>query len=301
MIQTVRGKIPKEELGITMAHEHLIINLCDVRQDNESYIDDVHIICEELEPIKKLGVKSIIELTTIDMHRNVNKLRHIAEKMDMHIVCATGYYLQEYHPKWLTDATIDDICDVYKKELLVGIDDTNIKAGIIGEVASGYNGMRENEIKVLKAAARVSKVVGCAVSTHCDHGRYGVEQVSLLLGEGMNKDNLIIGHMDLILDVNYHLDILKHGVSIAFDTVSKTKYQSDEDRASHLKKLIDLGYEDHIVLSQDVSRKSYLLNEGGLGYTPVMSYFLDLLRKEGVHEHQIEKLVKYNPARIINV
>ena len=300
MIQTVRGSIPKEELGITLSHEHLIIDLRDVRKDNESYISDVNVVCEELTTIKKLGVKSIIELTTIDMHRDVKKLQEISNRMDIHIVCATGYYLQEYHSKRLLEAPIQDICEVFRKELTVGIDECGIKAGIIGEVATGYDGMRENEKKVLIAAARISKELGCAVSTHCDHGRYGDEQVPILLAEGMNPDNLIIGHMDLLLDLDYHVAMLKQGVNIAFDTVSKTSYQSDEDRAKQLKQLIDLGYEDHIVVSQDVSRKSYLLSEGGLGYTPVMDYFIDLLKYEGVSESQLEKLLINNPARILD-
>lgn len=300
MIQTVRGSIPKEDLGITMSHEHLIIDLRDVRKDNESYISDVDVVCEELKPIKELGVKSIVELTTIDMHRDVKKLLEISNRMDMHIVCATGYYLQEYHSKWLLEASIEDICEVFRHEITIGIDDTEIKAGVIGEIASGYDGIRENEKKVLIAAARVSKETGCAISTHCDHGRYGEEQVEVLLNEGLNPDNVIIGHMDLLLDLDYHVRILKQGVNIAFDTVSKTSYQSDENRAKQLKQLLDLGYEDHIVLSQDVSRKSYLVSEGGLGYTPVMSYFVDLLKQEGVSEQQLEKLLIHNPARILD-
>lgn len=156
MIRTVLGDIPKEELGVTLAHEHFIVNLDKVRHDGYSRIDT----CEEVEPeIKKamaLGIQAAVEVTTIDMDRDVRKLQQISKDTGLKIVCATGFYLQPFHPSFLKDATVDEIANIYVRELTQGVDGTGIKPGIIAEIASSKDGFTEEERKCLMAAGRTS-------------------------------------------------------------------------------------------------------------------------------------------------
>lgn len=300
MIETVCGSISKDQLGITMSHEHLILDLRAVRSDEESYITDIYEVIAEIMPLKKYHIKSFIELTTNDMGRDVRKLIKISKLTGFHIICATGFYLEAYHSKWLKEASVEEIAELFTKEITIGIAETNVKAGLIGEIATSYNHIYPSEEKVFEAAAKVSSKLGCPISTHCDMGTMGDVQSDLLIKGGVIPDKIILGHMDLNLNLIYHKNLLKKGVNLAFDTVSKTKYNSDEARANHLKKLLDLGYEDHLLLSQDVSRRSYFKKFNNQGYEAVMEYFLDLLRKEHVTETQIEKLLIKNPARILD-
>jgi len=300
MIQTVCGLISKDQLGIVMSHEHLILDLRAVRNDQESYISEVNEVIAEIEPLKKYHIQSFIELTTNDMGRDVNKLVEIAKRTGFHIVCATGFYLRPYHSSWLENASVEEIAELFTKELTEGIDETNVKAGIIGEIATSYRHIFPSEKKVFEAAAKVSSKLGCPISTHCDMGTMGDIQSDLLIKGGVSPDKIILGHLDLNLNLVYHKELLEKGVNLAFDTISKTKYNSDEARAKHLKKLLDLGYEDHLLLSQDVSRRSYFKKFGNHSYEAVMGYFLDLLKKEQVTEKQIEKLLIKNPARILS-
>ena len=300
MIQTVLGPIKKDSLGITMSHEHLILDLRHVRQDETSYILDIEEVKKEIEPLKKYGVQSFIELTTNDMGRNVNMLVQLAKETSYHIICATGFYLKDYHTEWLIGATVDEIAAILTKELTIGIEDTNVKAGIIGEIATSYNKVYPSEQKVFEAAALVASKLGCPVNTHCDMGTMGEVQCDILLASGMKPNKVILGHNDLNLDLKHHEQLLDRGVNLAFDTISKTKYSSDEERAVHLKKLLDLGYENQLVLSQDVSRRSYFKKFGQAGYEAVMEYFVDMLRKANVSEEQIDKLLIHNPARILD-
>ena len=271
-----------------------------MRQDDESYILNVNEIIEEIEPLKRYQVKSFVELTTNDMGRDVQKLAEISKKTGFHIVCATGFYLEDYHSEWLKKATVEEISDLFIKELMEGIDNTDIKAGIIGEIATSYQKVKPSEKKVFEAAARVSAQLGCPINTHSDMGTMGNEQCDMLLIEGVNPDKIILGHNDLNLDENHHLSLLQRGVNLAFDTVSQITYHTDEARANHIKKLINQGYEDHIVLSQDVSRRAYFKKFGQEGYEAVMGYFVELLEKEDVTKVQIEKMLVTNPARILN-
>lgn len=299
MIQTVLGNIEKNKLGKTLAHEHFILDLNWVRKDGYSYILDVDEVIPEIKQMMAQGINSAFEVSTIDMKRDVNKLKEISLKTGLNIVCSTGYYLAEYHPKWLDEASANDIAEVYIKELTKGIDETNIKAGLIAEIASSPKEFVKNEKKILEAAGIASKKTGFAVSTHT--GRFTAkETIEILLNQGVNPDKIIIGHQDLIDDHEYHLSLLKYGVNIAFDTCGKSAYMKDETRALNALKLVEKGYEDHLVLSNDISRHTYFTSFGNKGYLAVMDIVVPLMREYGIKEEVINKFLIDNPARIVD-
>lgn len=299
MIRTVLGDIKKEELGITLAHEHFILDLKHVRHDDYSYIDDVNEVIPEIEIAKKQGINSAFEVSTIDMWRDVKKLKEISEKTNINIVCSTGFYLDPYHPEYLKEMNSDDIAQIFIKELTQGIDDTNIKAGLIAEIASSPNEFLGEEKKILIAAAKASIKTGSAVSTHTGP-KTAIETIETLLSYGTKPDKIIIGHQDLVDDHDYHLSLLKYGVNIAFDTCGKAAYMPDETRARNILKIIETGYGDHLVLSNDVSRKTYFSTYGGTSYHAVMGIVVPLLKEYGIEESDLNKLLIDNPARIVD-
>ncbi|MBQ7223758.1 MAG: hypothetical protein IJS38_04210 [Erysipelotrichaceae bacterium] len=297
MIRTVLGDIRKEELGRTLAHEHFIIDLSKVRHDNFSLIETVEEVVPEIKLAMATGIDAAFEVSTIDLSRDVLKLREISLQTGLKIVCSTGFYLTQYHPAWLNDATAEDIARIYIKELTEGIDDTGIKAGLIAEIASSPLRFEGNEKKCLQAAAIAARATGAAVSTHTGRAT-AMETIDTLLDGGVRPDKIIIGHQDLINDHDYHLSLLKRGVNIAFDTCGKSAYMADEIRAENAVKIIREGYGDHLVLSNDVSRRTYFVGAGGPGYCAVMKSVVPLIRQYGASEEEIEKLLAHNPARI---
>ena len=297
MIRTVLGDIRKEELGRTLAHEHFIIDLSKVRHDNFSLIETVEEVVPEIKLAMATGIDAAFEVSTIDLSRDVLKLREISLQTGLKIVCSTGFYLTQYHPAWLNDATAEDIARIYIKELTEGIDDTGIKAGLIAEIASSPRRFEGNEKKCLQAAAIAARATGAAVSTHTGRAT-AMETIDTLLDGGVRPDKIIIGHQDLINDHDYHLSLLKRGVNIAFDTCGKSAYMADEIRAENAVKIIREGYGDHLVLSNDVSRRTYFVGAGGPGYCAVMKSVVPLIRQYGASEEEIEKLLAHNPARI---
>lgn len=301
MIQTVNGLIQPEELGITMCHEHLAIDLSPVRGDNDSKFDDENLIEEEVQKAKEYGVQSFVEVTCRGMGRDPKRLRRLSLRCGVHIVAATGYYLEPYHPKSVKSGRVEELAEQFCRDIQVGMDETDIKAGIIGEVASGEFLMAPSEETVLIAAAMAGKKAGCTVTTHCQLGKLALEQSALLQRYGMNPAKIILGHLDLTDDRRYHEEVLHTGVNIGFDTIGKKAYLSDEQRADNLMWLIERGFEDKIVLSQDISRKSYLSVNGKYsGYMTVMKDFIPLLEARGLTAETKRKLLIDNPARIIS-
>ena len=60
MIRTVLGDISKETLGVTMAHEHFIIDLDRIRHDGISLIETVDEVVPEIR--KMMDVKTLCKL-----------------------------------------------------------------------------------------------------------------------------------------------------------------------------------------------------------------------------------------------
>ena len=299
MINTVKGQI--KDLGITMCHEHIILDLRHVRKDDSSYILDEKLAIKEVNLAKKLGINTMIDVTCNDMGRDVLKLKKVSEETGINIICATGFYLKEYHTNFVKNAEIDEISNLLLKECAIGIDNTSIKAGIIGEIGCSKAMIYSSELKVLKAAGRTSKITNIPVSTHCDMGLLALEQINILQNEGTNPDKIIIGHTDLVDDSLYHQNIVKTGANIAFDTIGKRAYLSDEKRADNLVKLIEKGFLDKILVSQDVSKKTYLVSNGSYGYTKVMGDFIKLLYERGVKKEEIDIILVKNPQRILEM
>lgn len=299
MIRTVNGDILKDKLGITMAHEHFIVDLDRVRKDGVSKIETVDEVVPEIKKMMELGVESAFEVTTNDMGRDPLKLKEISDITGLNIVCSTGFYLSEYHPDKLNDMSKEEIAYIYIKDLTEGIDNTGIKAGLIGEIASNKTSFIGNEKKILEAAGIASVKTGSAISTHT--GKFtAMETIDTLLKEGVNPDKVIIGHQDLIDDTNYHISLLQRGINIGFDTCGKSAYVKDEIRASNIMKLIEKGYGDHIVLSNDVSRRTYFTSYNQNGYLSVMNIVVPLLKEYGINDTDLHKLLVENPSRIVD-
>ncbi len=301
MIQTVLGQIAPEDLGLVACHEHLSLDLSHIKKEIDTRLKDRPLVLSELMKFADCGGNAFIEVSSADIGRDVEDLRYYSQASGVHIIASTGFYMAPYHPPFVQSSTVDQIAEYFVNELTVGIDNTEIKAGIIAEIATGNGCIHPNEGKVFMAAAKASRHTGCAISTHCEFATQGHEQLDILLGGGAAQDKIILGHMDLCTDTDYHLSLLRRGVNLAFDTIGKTAHISDQQRAHCLVKLLQDGWEDHLLISQDISRQSYFVANGGRGYTSVLKYFLPLLQGMGVSPVQINKLLKSNPARILNI
>lgn len=301
MIQTVLGPIEASKLGTTMAHEHLSVDLGSVRGDEDSIFTDSPLVRSEMERLRAAGVDSVIEVSCIDMGRNVRALVDISRASGLNVVCSTGFYLEKYHPAWLEDASVAKIEETFLREFSEGIDGTGVKPGVIGEVAGEKTQITDSETKVMIAAAHVAAEVGCAVTTHCQLGCMALEQADLLLGAGIEPGKVILGHLDLADNLEYYRRVLAHGVNIGFDTCGKVAYLADEKRAQNLALLAAEGFADQIVLSTDISRQSYMHGKGGFGYTAVIDRVLPMAREMGLAEKDIHTMLVDNPARIFDI
>jgi phosphotriesterase-related protein len=116
-----------------------------------------------------------------------------------------------------------------------------------------------------------------------------------------------MSHVDEVVDIDWHCKIARRGVYLSFDTFgSEFSYDGveeprDSDRIACLLTLLERGYADRLVLSQDICYKIQLEKTGGKGYSHILSNIVPQLRKAGVSEVELHKMLVENPRKILSI
>ena len=228
-------------------------------------------------------------------------MKRVSEATGIHIIATTGLHKEKFSGRIVKDKTIDELADRFARDVTEGVDGTDIKAGVI-KAASSLNTITANEEKVFRAAARAHHMTGAAISTHTEVGTMGLEQIQLLISEGVEPERIIIGHVDRKLEWDYHLTLWKTGVTLSYDQISKEKYAPDNQRVEFILRAVKAGFGKQIVLGGDLARKSYWPSYGtggGPGLSYILWRFIPWLRSEGLSEEAIQDLLVRNPARVL--
>jgi phosphotriesterase-related protein len=319
-INTVLGPISPENLGITLVHEHIATAYpgwdCDPLARPYDREKMAKICLRVLEPVKAYGVKSIIDATPIDLHRDVELMRAVSEASGVHIICATGRYTEE-EGKWaylkqrgrnkIGDAQTE-LYEGFMQEITKGIGRPGIKPGVI-KVATGQNRISPFEEAALRAAARAAKETGVPVITHTESGTLGPDQAEILCGEGLNPRKIMIGHMCGNPSLQYQMNVLEKGVNISFDRFGIETFLPDRVRVAMLVGLLGSGYTDRVMISHDFmcivsGRGGKLPDEigkktAGWSLTHIFQDVLPSLRKAAVTDEQIRAMMVENPRRLL--
>lgn len=283
--------------GITYMHEHTTIDLSRLKGDQDTNLNCFEETIKEFMILYEKGVRNIIDVTNLDMRRNPEYVQKVANASGMNIIQATGFYQEKFLPEFVHDASVKDLASLMFREITEGIADTQIKAKIIGEIATSKNVMTPNEKKVFDASIITHKETGIPISTHTTLGTYGHEQVVYFKENKVDLEKVVIGHVDLTGDAEYVLKMLDQGVYVEFDTVGKENYQPDLLRINMLKEIELRGYIDKVFLSMDITRKSNLSYKGGIGYSYLLDKFVPLAIEMGVSKKFIDKMLIENPKR----
>ncbi|SFV06224.1 phosphotriesterase family protein [Alicyclobacillus macrosporangiidus] len=298
-VRTVLGDVEPTALQATMIHEHITFDLSHVRKETDSVLSDSPELVRELEMPKVYGCNTFVEVTNRGMGRNVLMLAELARRLGVHIVCSTGYYKESVYPAEVFEKSRSELADLFVSEITVGIDGTDIRAGIISEIGSSYEELTEAEEKVFRAACDAQKRTGAPLSTHCELGTMGLAQLRIFESEHVDLRRISFGHQDLNRNFEEQVTLLANGAFLQFDTIGKNSYRPHEERVANLVALLDKGYEDQLMLSVDLTRKSYFRQNDGPGYVYLFDRFLPDLRAAGVPEAILDKMLVQNPRRFL--
>jgi phosphotriesterase-related protein len=340
VVVTVTGEIDPSAVGIALTHEHILADLSayfapdpdpavaaelaesgvglttlghlrrsltNCRDDLE-LADDV-LAARELSRFRQRGGQTICELSThgIRLPRHAERLRAIAAATGLNIILGTGAYVAGHHPPWLRTASEGELAELFTRELTVGVDGTDVRCGLIGEV--GLSSPPDPaEVRVLHACAQAQLATGAALIIHQTDPSGGTAQWALgqLTEAGVPAGRIIIGHLG-IASRGVIEAVLDQGCFAAIDTIGLSgsfagaELPSARGYASLIRQLLDGGYANRLLLSQDVAHKRQLRAYGGTGYDHLLADFRGLMSAAGITDTQIGQLLIGNPRVLLGV
>jgi len=193
-VRTVLGDILPQELGVCLAHEHLLGHPPAPYTKPDLVQDSPAAALAELKRLRLAGGQALIEMTTPDYAQNAPGLRRLAEASRMHIVAAAGYNQEIYSAPYL-DTSLEKLVDRLTQAIQAGIGETGVRAGVL-KAASLFNQIPDMGEKLFRAVARAHHRTHAPISTHTQTGTMALEQIDLLTSEGVSPNHIVIGHVD---------------------------------------------------------------------------------------------------------
>jgi phosphotriesterase-related protein len=336
-VQTVLGPISADDLGVTLMHEHLLVDatpwfqepeeaskrplahrpvsidmlgvlrnapfLC---RDNCQLLDEQAAV-EESSAFRWAGGKTIVDPTCRGIGRDPHALQRISRKTGLHVVMGAGYYLEPSHPKHVKGMSIEDVAEEAEQDVREGLD--YVKAGIIGEIGISKDFTPEEE-KVLRGASRAQARTGVPLEVHLPGWeRHAHRVLDTVAEEGGDLSRTVLCHMNPSgEDFEYQSTLAERGAWLEYDMVGMDFYYadqeaqspSDEENARAILRLKEAGLLDHIVLSQDVFVKIQLVRYGGTGYAHILEHFVPRLVRHGFISEEIQRLLVENPKNVFS-
>lgn len=339
LAQTVLGPVKPQGLGYATTHEHLLIDLtCLFREPSEassrrksaapvelqaygwtSYdafrsrdnleLLDEDVAVSEAMLYKMAGGQTIVDVTSIGIGRDPKALARIARATGLHVIMGSGYYVAAAHPPSLAGRTESNVAQEIVDDIQVGVGDTGVKAGVIGELGCSWP-LTRDERKVLNAAASAQRETGASVLVHPGRDpKSPFEILDVLAGAGADLARVVMCHLDRTFrQVEHVLELAATGCYLEYDgfgwetshyPLSTMDTPNDAQRIVFIKRLIDEGYGSRIVIAQDICTKHRTVKYGGLGYAHILENVVPRTHEAGISEDAVKKLLVQNPARLL--
>lgn len=328
-VETVTGPIAGSEMGVTLPHEHVFINMTPSEpRDGLMTVWDERVA--DINRFVAAGGTTLWDMTNGELSNhaapiyfdrnpanliqnpttgsrsiaNVAATKAIAEETGVTVVLGTGHYFQHYFDtEWWDRNSVNQIADYLIADLVDEIPGTGVRAGFLGEIASDLPHITAQEERSFRAAGRAAAQTGAMVSTHAPSFPTGEAQIDILVHEGVDPERIVIGHTDTVKNIEYSLDLLRRGVYIEYDCMMAVKSGGQvsatelQRRIDYLVRVIDAGYGEKILLSQDVSQRSHQASHGGPGLTFLFDEFTEAATRAGVSPEALQTIFVDNPRR----
>ncbi|MCD8221637.1 MAG: TatD family hydrolase [Clostridiales bacterium] len=311
-IETVTGSVFPEDLGFALMHEHLYLGDWNNRMSDPEWFqheEALEMIVGVLKDAKMSGVKTLVDVTTRNMGRDIDLIREAAEKTGIQIIASTGVYVDE--SGYFSKISEDNLAKMIVREAMEGVGKEKIRCGVI-KCGTGECGFTENNKKLLRACARAQRETGLPIITHCrpQGTRQGLFQQDIFEEHGVDLQRVVIGHYRNGDPIDYAENVMRRGSYIAIDQMNFNAHQL-EYNLKLIPELIRRGYADRLILSHDAvicynhTRWTDWDHKSYINYAPnSLSYMIreviPKLMERGVTKEEINMIFINNPRRIFS-
>lgn len=298
---TVGGPIAADSLGLTLIHEHVLVDFIGAdstgyhRWDRDSAFQ---VILPHLLEVRKAGVSTIFEYTPAFLGRDPRLLKMLADASGLQLITNTGLYGavdNKYLPPYAWEESADELAARWIREFEEGIEDTGIRPGFI-KISVAPDSLSPLHEKLVRAAARTHKATGLTIASHTGPALPAFQQLDVLASENVPPEAFIWVHAQNEKDLSRHTEFAERGGWVSLDGLAWGDLQEYLKMVTNLK---NAGYLDRVLLSHDAGWYSPGEQNGGefRGYTVLIREFIPLLRNNGFTRDEIDQLVIENPRQ----
>ncbi len=304
MVQTVTGAVAPDAIGFTLPHEHVYLDMWST--DGATHVGqlaDDDLMAHELGAFVAAGGSCLVDQTPGGSGRRPEALAAMARRTGLSIVLGCGYYTEPFYPPGddLARRSTADVAAQLIGEIEHGLDGTTVKPGLIGEIGASQGWVTPLEERVHRAAARAQRATGLPLATHTLHHSAGREQMRIFEEEGVDLTRVSMGHCDTWPVTGYCLEIARRGAYVSIDNVGFQLGEHEARVRRLVLELVEAGFGDRVLLSQDVGQMTELRSRGGRGFGYLAEVFLPGLRDEGLDDAAIETITVENPRRWLTI
>jgi phosphotriesterase-related protein len=314
-VPTVRGPVAPEELGVTLAHEHVISVLPEVQRDFPDLAWEIGrdaviaYVAEQLRALAAQGVGTIVDCTAIDHGRDVPALVEANRDADIHLVVATGIYRHDDLPffyRFRADPGRDILQEMFVRDLRDGVQGPGVRAGVI-KCTTDLPGVTPHIDRILRSAARAHRETGAPITTHSRADlRNGLDQQEVFRQEGVDLTRVVIGHSGDTTDLDYLERLLDAGSYIGADRFGLYGGANLDlaERVDVVARLCERGWASQILLAHDAAVfadwwRRFTLPTRDVAPTWTLFHMLDevvpAMRDRGIAEDDIHRMLVDNP------
>jgi phosphotriesterase-related protein len=276
-------------------------------------LDEFDVALAELRQYADAGGGTIADPTVPGLGRDPEALARLSVETGVHIIMGCGFYVAETHPAELANLPTEQMADLIVRDLIEGVDGTDVRAGFIGEVGCTWP-LQDEEKRALRASAQAQAITGSALMIHPGrHPSAPVEILQILDDAGADLSRTIMGHVDRTIPTPEGLlEVARYGCYLSLDVfgLETSMYPffatgldvpSDAQRLQKVEHLRDNGHTSQILVSQDICTKTRLSRYGGHGYDYLLKFVRPWLSRRGATDEFLDDVFAANPQRVFSL
>jgi phosphotriesterase-related protein len=298
-IETVTGPVAADRLGVTLMHEHILVDFIGAAQVSPSRYDAnavFNAVLPHLKQARRLGCETLVECTPAYLGRDPRLLKRLSEASDVHILSNTGYYgaaNDKHLPAHAFNETAEQLAGRWIREWEAGIDGTGIKPAFM-KIGVDESPLSAVDSKLVRAAAHTHRETGLPIASHTGTGAAALEELDLLEGDSVPLSAFIWVHAQTERDDTFHTRAARRGAWVEFDGITGTSVARHVELVRRMKEQGLLG---HVLVSHDAGW--YRVGEPGGGqfrpYDTLFTAFIPALKAGGLADTEIHQLLIENP------
>ena len=276
-VQTVLGPVSPSDLGVTLTHEHLLVDLSPLHnpptgassrdfwekpvsietvgrirhytspnRDN-AILGDISTAIDEANLYRQYGGGSLVDATSNGIARDPLGLARISRATGVNVIMGSSYYVGPMHPPDMDSRSEEAILEEIVRDVTEGAQGTAIRSGVIGEVGCSWP-LTDNERKVLRASARAQRMTGAPLLIHPGRDETAPLEIIEVLDEaGADLSRTIMGHLDRTVFLRETLGLIaESGCYLEWDLFGKEEslypLNPNIDMPSDAKRMDDIAW-----------------------------------------------------------